>query len=173
MTEILESHVPCSDCGSSDAKTIYVDHEFCFSCEKYTPKGPPQGRFTYEFLSWRGIDKGTMSFYGVKTKVAENGEPIALGYRYHNGATKIRMLDKKAFYTEKSHLGDDISKAGLFGKDKFAAGGHKTITITEGEADALSLYQVIRSPVVSVQSSSSALRDCSLDYDEKVSNHCL
>jgi twinkle protein len=39
------------------------------------------------------------------------------------------------------------------------------VTITEGELDALSLYQVIRSPVVSVQSASSAVRDCTVDWD--------
>jgi twinkle protein len=37
------------------------------------------------------------------------------------------------------------------------------VTITEGELDALSLYQVLRSPVVSVRSSGSAKLDCSID----------
>lgn len=46
--------------------------------------------------------------------------------------------------------------------DRFPPGSAKTLTITEGELDAISLWQVIRSPVVSVQSSSSAVRDLAL-----------
>lgn len=71
---------------------------------------------------------------------------------------KVRQLDVKAF-----HSVGDISKAGLFGRNKFGAGSHKYVTVTEGELDALSLYQVLKSPVVSVRSSSSAKLDCSID----------
>jgi twinkle protein len=46
--------------------------------------------------------------------------------------------------------------------DKFSPGSSKTISITEGELDAVSLWQIIKTPVVSVQSAASALRDCSL-----------
>lgn len=114
--------------------------------------------FSYEFLPWRNVDKSTMEFYGVKTKIDNEGKPIAIGYSYPNGSVKIRSLEEKTFYSK-----GDIQKAGLFGRDKFPAGSNKTVTITEGELDALSMYQVIRSPVVSVRSSSSAKLDCSLD----------
>ncbi len=43
------------------------------------------------------------------------------------------------------------------------AGSHRYITITEGYEDALSLQMVLRSPVVSVHSASSAVADCSAD----------
>ncbi len=39
------------------------------------------------------------------------------------------------------------------------------MTITEGEIDALSLYNVLKSPVVSVQSAVTAHRDCTHDLD--------
>lgn len=122
--------------------------------------------FTYEYLPLRGIDKETLSFYDAKTKINAEGKPVSIGFKYPNGAYKVRHLDRKEFYTE-----GDISKAGLFGRNKFSAGGHKYVTITEGEFDALSLSQALRSsgaaggypPVVSVQSSVTAGRDCTAD----------
>lgn len=101
-----------------------------------------------------------MRFYETKTRIDKDGKPVAVIYRYPNESKKIRSLDKKEFHTE-----GDIGKAGLFGRDKFSAGSHKFVTITEGELDAESLYQVLRSPVVSVQSSSSSFRDCSADRE--------
>lgn len=158
-SEIIERHIPCEDCGSSDAKCVYSDgHTYCFSCGRYNGREVVVGPQTYEYLPWRGVQKETFQFFDVKTKVNAEGEPIELGYRYPNGAYKIRSLREKHFWTK-----GDISKAGLFGRDKFAAGSHKYVTITEGELDALSLWQVLRSPVVSVQSSSTAARDCSVD----------
>jgi twinkle protein len=77
---------------------------------------------------------------------------------YPNNSIKVRQLDKKAF-----HSVGDISKAGLFGRNKFTPGSHKYVTITEGELDALSAYQVLKSPCVSVRSSSSAKLDCATD----------
>jgi twinkle protein len=117
--------------------------------------------FTYEFLPWRGVEKSTFSFYDVKTKIDSAGKPFSIGFKYPNDSYKVRSLTDKEFYSVKSPSGE--TTAGLFGRDKFAAGSHKYVTITEGELDALSLYQVIRSPCVSVRSSSSAQLDCTVD----------
>jgi len=164
---IVESHVACPSCGSSDARTNYADgHGFCFSCSTYfPPESVSREGFTYECLPWRNIDKTVMSFFDVKTKIDTEGKPLAVGFKYSNGSHKVRLLDKKGFYIEKNSNGEGTEKAGLFGKNRFAAGGSKTLTITEGEIDALSYYQVLRSPVVSVQSSACAVRDCTVDYD--------
>lgn len=35
MSEFLR-HAPCPNCGSSDARAIYDDHEYCFSCKDNT-----------------------------------------------------------------------------------------------------------------------------------------
>jgi len=162
-SNLVESHLPCDDCGSSDALSKYSDgHTYCFSCQSFRPAFTgddhrhDSGQYTYEYLPWRGVSKETMQLYNVKTKIDEDGEPFSIGYPYPNGSYKIRDLSKKEFYTK-----GDISQAGLFGQDKFSIGGHKYVTITEGELDALSLYQSIKGPVVSVRSSSSAVRDCS------------
>lgn len=116
--------------------------------------------YTYQYLPWRGVSEATFRTYGVKTKINSEGKPVAIGFRYPSGKIKVRLLDRKEFYTE-----GETNKSGLFGIDVFPAGSHSTITITEGELDACSLYQVTRTPVVSVQSASSAVRDCTVDYD--------
>lgn len=117
--------------------------------------------FTYEYLPWRQVDASTFRMYGCQTKIDGTGKPVSIGYRYPEGGYKIRQLDSKAFSW--SYPAGVSSKAGLFGRDRFSAGANKFITITEGELDAVSLYQVVRQPVVSVQSASSALRDCTAD----------
>lgn len=116
--------------------------------------------FTYEFLPRRGINKHTLEFYDVKTKIDKDGKPISVGYPYRNGAYKVRILEPKGFYSK-----GNIAQSGLFGREKFPAGCHKYVTITEGEDDALSLYQVIHTPTVSVQSAGTAHRDCVRDLD--------
>lgn len=160
-SKIADQHIPCPSCPSSDAYCVYDDgHGYCFSCNYYKPR---EGSITdevysYEYLPWRGVNKESFSFYDSKTKIDSDGKPISIGFAYPNGSYKVRQLDQKAFHTV-----GDIAKAGLFGRNKFAAGSHKYVTITEGELDAISLYQVLRSPVVSVRSSSSAKLDCSID----------
>ena len=113
--------------------------------------------FTYEFLPFRGIEKSTFAKYNSKTKIDETGKPVSIGYPHRDGTYKVRNLDKKGFYYEK---GDKEVKAGCFGVDFFTAGSHKCVTITEGYEDALSLFQVLRSPVVSVKSAATARTDC-------------
>lgn len=114
--------------------------------------------YTYEYLPLRGIGKEALSFYDAKTKIDHEGKPVSIGFKYPNGSYKVRDLSKKDFYVQ-----GDINKAGLFGRDKFSAGSHKYVTITEGEIDAISLWQVLRSPVLSVQSASTSRRDVALD----------
>ena len=157
-SKISELHVACPNCPSSDAYCVYEDgHGYCFSCNYYKPKDGLDLDYTYEFLAQRGITKDTFQFYDVRTKIDASGEPIELGFPYANGF-KIRTLKEKGFYSK-----GELNKAGLFGRNKFGSGSNRSITITEGELDALSLYQVLRSPVVSVRSSSSAKHDCALD----------
>lgn len=161
-SKVDELHVPCEQCGSSDARVNYDDgHGYCFSCNHYYPK---EGSFisdevfTYEYLPHRGITQQTFQFYNSKTKIDAAGKPTSIGFEYPNNSFKVRELAEKSFRSV-----GDIAKAGLFGRNKFTAGSHKYVTITEGELDALTLYQVLRSPVVSVRSSSSAKLDAAID----------
>lgn len=120
--------------------------------------------YTFEYVPFRGINKHTLEFYDVKAKIADDGTPIEIGFRYPSGLHQIRSLTSKDFRWEtKPGLSH---KPGLFGRDKFSAGCSKSVTITEGAIDALSYRQVLRSsPVCSVQSSSSAVRDCVADFE--------
>jgi twinkle protein len=157
MSNWVELHIPCEDCGSSDAKCVHQDgHSYCFSCEAYHrgDKDISNVEFTYEYLPWRGVSAESFRFFDAKTKIDPSGVPVSIGYRYPNGAFKVRSLEGKHF-----HSVGDIGKAGLYGQDRFAAGSHKYVTITEGELDAISLWQVLRTPVVSVRSSVSAVAD--------------
>jgi twinkle protein len=159
---IIELHIPCPNCPSSDAYCIYDDgHGYCYSCGYYKNGNnvlENTSEVSYEFIPWRGVSADTFRFYQAATKVSNTGEPIELGFRYPNGSYKIRSRNSKRFYSK-----GDISKAGLFGRNLFTAGSHKTLIITEGELDACSVWQVVRSPVVSVHSASSARTDVGLD----------
>lgn len=160
MTKITEGRLPCPKCPSSDAYHIYEDgHGYCFSCEYFKPSKEEyiDLSFTYEYLPWRGVTKATMEFYDVRTKIDGDGKPISIGYKYPDGRYKVRDLGEKAFRWEP---GGNAGTGSLFGSDRFTPGAHKYVTITEGELDALSLHQVLGGPVVSVQSSVTAGRDC-------------
>lgn len=113
--------------------------------------------FTYEYLPWRSIHQEEFKFYDVKTKINPDGKPLSVGFKQPNGAYLVRLRDSKEFFWEGTPV------PGLGGSDKFASGSHKHITITEGGLDALSLHQVLRSPVVYVKSVSSAVADCTAD----------
>lgn len=105
-----------------------------------------------------------MRFFNVQTKVSESGEPLAVGFPYSEDNTtyKIRDLREKKF-----HSVGAMKDATLFGKHKFPAASSRSITITEGEFDALAVYQMLGSgyPVVSIRSSSSAGKDCSAERE--------
>ena len=161
-SKLLLSKQPCPKCSSSDAYHLYDDgHGYCFSCQNYFPPDKevePDSGFTYEYLPWREVTSSTFKHYGALTKIDKNGKPLSIEFKYPNGAKKVRQLEHKHFFA----IGD-IAKEGLFGRDKFSAGSHSSVTITEGELDACSLYQVLRSPVVSVQSAATAVRDVTAD----------
>lgn len=160
-----ELHVPCPVCTSSDAYCVYADgHGYCFSCQYFKPPNEEfinlSEEFTYEYLPWRGVSQDTFRLYSCQTKIDADGKPVEIGFPYPSGAFKVRDLKNKEFRWSGN------SVPGLFGLDRFAHGAYKSITITEGELDACSLYQVLRSPVVSVQSAASAVRDCAAARSE-------
>lgn len=166
-SKIIEQHIPCPSCPSSDGYCLYDDgHGYCYSCKYYKPsidefeplETAANDNFTYEYLPHRGLSRATLEFYDIKTKIDSAGKPFSVGFRYPNDSYKVRLLEKKEF-----HSIGDISNAGLFGRNKFSQGSHKYVTITEGEYDAASLYQVLKAPVVSVRSSTSAAGDVARD----------
>ncbi len=166
-------HERCPSCAakgedvSEDNLAIYDDgHKYCFKEDLYFPSNEVKKfevtGFTYEFVPFRGINKETLVKYDVKTKVDSEGKPVARGFVWPNGATQVKSVDKKEMWWAKG-VGLPDPEPGLFGMDKFSSGENKYVIITEGAEDACSLYQVLSgTPVVSVQSASSAVRDCSM-----------
>lgn len=101
---------------------------------KFTPDG------------FRGIRKAVRDFYGCYGNM-KDGDLASLVYTYPDKSEKVRYLPKE-FATRNSFKSDK-----LFGMEKFPAGSAKAVTITEGEEDAMSAYQMLgHYPVVSLPS---------------------
>lgn len=174
MTETAHLKCPYVECGSSDGFSFnsegfgkchscnrgYPSREstFDWAAEEYptrefkpskreelpmfdetTVKGP--GRF----VASRGITERTMEFYGVKTYDDRQEYP------YPSGGIKVRKLPKE-FFAKNGFKGHE-----LFGMNLFPAGCSKMVTVTEGELDAMSAFQMLsdgqyKNPVVSLPS---------------------
>lgn len=165
MSTAVSTHLPCKDCGSSDALSIYADgHSFCFSCNTYRRGDGEKVRVenaTYEYHPHRSISRQTFEFYNVLTEFIDD-KPNRVAFVYPNKAIKFRNFNEKVFTSE-----GPMSEAGCFGTDKFDPGSKTSITITEGEYDALAAYEALHgnSAVISVRSASSAKRDCTRNYE--------
>ena len=176
----LQTHQPCPDCGSSDALSVYEDGTFCYSCNTSHPLNynegikpmlntviDNRGVYSYTAIPDRKIDIDTCKKYDVKTGFNSKDQEVHI-YPYHDKegkvvANKIRVVAEKKFYSE----GEQGKKTGLFGQHVFREGG-KYITITEGEIDCLSSYQMMGSkwPVVSVRNgSASAANEIKFNLD--------
>ena len=111
---------------------------------EFTPKRI-EDRSEGQHTPLRGILRDTMIGYNVLT-YNDRQE-----YIYPSGGIKVRKLDEKAFYAKDGFKGDE-----LFGMNLYPAGCSKMVTITEGELDALSASQMLKSqytnPVVSLPS---------------------
>jgi len=169
----VKVHQPCPnpDCGSSDAYSEWANGAgYCHSCEtKFPPlrdetynKREPMEKLKTELRSYRGIQPKVVEKYEVETALSEAGEETRRVYKYPSG-TKYRYLDKKSF-----SWASGGKPTTLFGMDKFNAGSSKSITIVEGEDDALAAYYMLggQHPVVSLPSgtiSEELLKGC-FDY---------
>lgn len=162
-----QQHLPCPCGNSSDAYTEYPNGGFCYSCNKKFWKDKPNemmdpNDFTIQQIPYRGHSLKALQKYNVKQKVrSSDGELLETAYEYPNDAFKYRVLATKKFNWQ------GFKGPGLFGKDKFSSGSAQAVTITEGEEDCLSAYEMLgcKYPVVSVQSSSSAQKDCAADKE--------
>lgn len=155
------THIPCDNCGSSDANSLYTDgHTHCFACNHHKngdgskTQAPArkvmQGLITGEVspLIARGITQATCQHFNYMKGTYRN-RPVQIAPYYDADgnmvAQKVRFQDKTFAW-----LGDP--KTALpFGATKFAKAG-KMVVVTEGEIDALAMSQVQdnRFPVVSI-----------------------
>lgn len=159
----------CNEEGRDRGKDnlgVYSDgHLYCFAGHGLLGQGTEvevdTGEYSYQYLGQRGVSRETMEYYGVETKVNSSGVPVAVGFPYGTYSV-VRTLPDKAYKT----VGDG-STPQLFGKDKFNAGSSRSVTITEGAMDAMSIFECLgrKYAAVSVRSASTARQDCIRDYD--------
>lgn len=163
MSEMMEAHVPCEYCGSSDGATIYTDHKYCFVCERYTRLKQecfersggnmssslsiiPDSEMEFKALKARGITSATCQKYGYFVTRDDFGNTIQVANYKKDGKTifqKVRGKDKKfSIRGEQENV--------FFGQHLFPSG--KKLVITEGEIDCLTVSQIQdnKYPVVSV-----------------------
>jgi len=194
-SEIVKSHQPCPDCGSSDALAYYPENTYCFSCKAhrhlkstgevdhsipvtyiekgtFKPMATVQQQFNSDRLNFspiidRKIDEDTCRKYGVKQGTT-NGKACHV-YPYYDKDTKEHIVNKIRIVDTKEFFseGEKHKKTGLFGQHLFSEGG-KFITITEGELDCLAAYQMMGSkwPVISIRNgAASALNEIKHNLD--------
>lgn len=167
-------------CGSRNGLQLFEKDDgtvdgFCFACSTYVPDPlrdrpnykPTRLRKTKEeiqeelneisnflcrALPDRGLRDDVMSRYGVKVGVSEvDGESPALHYYPYTKdgelkAYKVRLVENKRIWS----VGDQ-SDVDLFGWDLAISAGSKKLFITEGELDAMSLYQIMTDHVKGTQ----------------------
>ena len=197
-TKFIKHKLPCPKCDSSDAVSLNADGSAkCFSCNAFipdydkaddmstntntiVPMKQPETSFlnsytgVYAPLTDRNISEQTARKFGVKVVKDHAGQVKQHIYPFHNGseivATKTRYVDNKNFSCNGTFEG-----TGLFGEQLYRNKGGKYLTITEGECDAMAVYELMqgKSSVVSIKrGASSAVKDIreSIEFVESFDN---
>jgi twinkle protein len=181
---VLNDHLPCPDpdCGSSDAFTLF-DSGWgkCHSCNQ---KFPP----TEDYEAPTPSDEPTTSTFSGIADVFRDFKERALReatiarYKVSIGNLNSKHLAKyPLFNTDGEHIGNKvrypnkgfsvegckIKDCGLYGRHAFTAGSARSITVTEGQDDAMAVHQMTggKYPAVSVHSASSAVDDIKRDFE--------
>jgi len=154
-------HLPCENCGSSDANSLYDDgHTYCFSCNSYghteedvhTHKTMSNVHLkgSAERLQKRGISEKVCQQY----KIYKDGEVLRFHYFDSSGVLKgCKVKTKSKVFTYEGDV-----PGTLFGQHLFPATG-KRVVITEGELDAASCSEAMPGwPMVSLPSGAAAAR---------------
>lgn len=169
-------HGNCERCGSSDANALYEDGTtYCWSCGSYGGSSnaisnfketmkhdksvgkswkPLQG--TYADIPKRGIRETVCRKYGYSLGTTKDGKPCHIAdHRDASGllvAQKLRLPNKHFAW-----LGERSSCLPLWGQHLWGSVG-KSVVITEGELDCLSVAQAFgcKWPVVSLPDGANA-----------------
>ena len=163
-------HEACPSCTSSDAYAIYSNGSgYCFSCG-HTRQGETRDNmrnqssdsesnrvqqtkantFRYEgdhsSIRSRKLNESTCIKFNVR--VGDSKEGPVIRFPYYSSAGKVVAYKQRGQSKDFRWFNKNEDKQ-LFGQQLFGSG--KTIVITEGEMDALSVYQARPNwPVVSV-----------------------
>src|SRR6056300_1631957 len=138
MSEWKEIHLPCPDCGSSDALAIREDaSSYCFSCAKNTnadKRDKPEPKKSFSSIehqlatgSYKGITERCITAETAgRYRALLLNDRMLFGY-YAAGntkpiAAKVRLHDKSFFSV------GQWKEAGLYGQQLFSTGG-KYVTL--------------------------------------------
>ena len=187
-------NLPCPKCGGSDPVSTNEDGSgHCFSCgehygnyqasldgnivEMATHEEPSTflNSYTGVFgaLTDRNISETVAKKYGVRVVHDHEGKVSKHIYPYYNSneivSTKTRTVSTKGFTVNGGYEG-----TGLFGEQLFGGGG-KYLTITEGECDAMAVYEIFDKKWASVsikRGAQGAVRDVrdSIEFIESFDN---
>lgn len=160
-------HMPCTSCESSDAMAVYQQEDgtydaTCFSCGHYdrnptgdkASDGPAEVKqmLTVEQcllcpqlpIESRGIKQETVQFYGVRSMLngTDGRSPVAHLFPYYHSSNHVAFKKRNVDLKHFSIIGNGRDLP-FFGQQLFPDGGRR-LYITEGEFDALSLFQVLR-----------------------------
>ena len=170
-TEKFSHHTKCENCGSRDNRGVWLNpddtihHTYCFGCHEYTAGGEPKPKpkiikdmivGEFERLNARKINEDTCKVFDYEVGEYE-GRPVQIANyydkQYNKVAQKLRFPDKSFKWF------GDTDKITLFGQQNWRDGG-RTIVITEGELDCLSVSQVNNNkyPVVSIPSGTASAK---------------
>ena len=165
-SKFVKTHLDCPGCGHKKCFGINSDGSgYCFSCQTRIPNYE-EGLVTesttnipkkttiitssFSALPDRKISEETTRKFNVTTTHSLDGSVSKHHYSYYNEdgdkvATKTREVKDKKFSWE-----GNITETVLFGQQLFKDG--KYLTITEGECDAMAVYQLSGGfPVVSIK----------------------
>lgn len=155
-SEILRAHLPCPDCGSSDALSEYTDgHTYCYSCNALHNSDETEPTTKYDdFISdlslkplkARGITESTCrkyQYYFTNYK----GKPCQVANYFDENGT---LVGQKLRFQDKSFAVKGKLSTTFFGQQLYNNGVR--LIITEGEIDCLTVSQLLgnQEPVVSI-----------------------
>ena len=162
-------HVPHEACGSSDGLAVYQDGSlrtgYCFACSTYVSTIDDDfvpvdnlrpttaeiittikeiGDYPSQTLVDRHLNKATLDQFGVRVGVSrqDGTTPEVLYFPYHKDNTRVawkcKLIPNKKFWA----IGN-LRDTEFFGWEQAIASGSKRLYITEGELDALAVWQVL------------------------------
>lgn len=172
MSHCVEK-IGCNHCGSSDANQVFEEDDkytsYCFACGTYSDdpysdkpagykptyikKSPEQvAQELYDISTYPIVDivdrklrAETLEAYGVRVGLSQmDGQTPEILYRpYTKDSTfmayKAKMLTQKKVWSHGNQRGVDP-----FGWSLAAHSGNMKLIITEGEEDAMAMYQMIK-----------------------------
>lgn len=158
-------HLPCENCGSSDANSLYTDgHQFCFSCNNYIrssdadrPLVPTStvSNTNMEFQTGtiRSLPKRKITSESCQKFNYEVGEQAGRKVQianYFNSKREV-VFQKLRYANKEFRTVGEIGEALLYGQQLWKPNG-KIVCVCEGEIDTISLSQLFnhRYPVVGI-----------------------